>query len=224
MTIPRLLVALEGPCCAGKTTLGRALLAELRDCEAALVACYADYAGGGRFLPRQEAGTVQEREEALRRLLDIEAARMAAVPGSCELLIADRSVHTLLAHSYAMEAAQGTGFFAPSVRLLGHAPAAAWPELILYLDLPQTHLSARNTGKFPSDSIYIDTAFNQSVREYFLRLAERKPLRVAWLDATLDPAALTQQASGQIRHVMARRNGRGLSHAADAAITTGDFL
>jgi hypothetical protein len=107
MTIPRLLVALEGPCCAGKTTLGRALLAELRDCEAALVACYADYAGGGRFLPRQEAGTVQEREEALRRLLEIEAARMAAVPGSCELLIADRSVHTLLAHSYAMEG--GTG-------------------------------------------------------------------------------------------------------------------
>src|ERR1700678_185463 len=31
-------------------------------------------------------------------------------------------------------------------------------------------------------------------------------------------------ASGQIRHVMARRNGRGLSHAADAAITTGNFL
>jgi thymidylate kinase len=161
MTLPRLLVALEGPCCAGKTTLGRALLAELPDRKAALVACYADYAGGGRFLPRQEAGTVQEREEALRRLLDIEAARMAAVPDACELLIADRSVHTLLAHSYAMQAAQGTGFFAPSVRLLEQAPDAAWPELILYLDLPQTHISARNAGKFPSDSIYIDAAFNQ---------------------------------------------------------------
>jgi thymidylate kinase len=123
-----------------------------------------------------------------------------------------------------MQAGQGTGFFTPSVRLLGQAPAAAWPELILYLDLPQTHISARNAGKFPSDSIYIDATFNQSVRRYFLRLAERKPLHVAWLDATLDPAALTQQASGQIRHVMTCRNGRGLSHAADAAIKTGDFL
>jgi thymidylate kinase len=224
MTISRRYIALEGPCCAGKTTLGRALETQLHDCAATLVACYADFVGGGRFLPRQEADTLQEREEALRQLLEIEAARMAAVPDSCDLIIADRSVHTLLAHSYALEAEQGTGFFAPSVRLLERAPAAAWPELVLYMDLPQAHVTARNAGKFPSDSIYIDAVFNRSVREYFLRLAERKPLRVAWLDATLDPAALTRQASGQIRHVMLCRDGRGLSHAADAAIGSGDFL
>jgi uridine kinase len=50
---PPLIVALEGPCCAGKTTLSRLLARELADLSVALVPCYADHAGGGRFLPRQ---------------------------------------------------------------------------------------------------------------------------------------------------------------------------
>lgn len=115
-------VALEGPCCAGKTTLGRLLVGALLDSGVVFVPCYADHAGGGRFLPRQEAASVAEREHALRQLLAIEAQRMARVPAGCDLILADRSVHTLLANSYALQCMTGTGFLAPSARLLHRSP------------------------------------------------------------------------------------------------------
>ena len=106
-------MALEGPCCAGKTTLGRLLVQELCELAVAFVPCYADYAGGGRFLPRQEAASVAEREQALHQLLLVEAGRLAQVPPGCDVILEDRSVHTLLAHSYALQRMTGTGFLGP---------------------------------------------------------------------------------------------------------------
>lgn len=200
MTARPCVVALEGPCCAGKTTLGRLLVRELRELAVAFVPCYADHAGGGRFLPRQEAATVAEREQALRQLLRVEAGRMAQVPHECDVILEDRSVHTLLAHSYALQLKTGTGFLGPSERLLQGSPVPAWPRLVLYLDLPQDAVPERNPGKFPPGSIYTNPDFNAAVRTYFRRLAGRKAPRVAWLDATLELPELTRLAAALIRH------------------------
>jgi thymidylate kinase len=193
-------VALEGPCCAGKTTLGRLLIQELCELAITFVPCYADHAGGGRFLPRQQADTVAEREQALRQLLLIEAGRLAQVPQACDVILEDRSVHTLLAHSYALQCRTGTGFLAPSARLLRSSPVPAWPDLVLYLDLPQDAVPERNPGKFPPGSIYTDPDFNATVRAYFRRLASRKTPPVAWLDATLELQDLARLAAARIRH------------------------
>jgi thymidylate kinase len=199
MTAKPYIVALEGPCCAGKTTLGRLLIQELRELAVTFVPCYADHAGGGRYLPRQEADTVTEREQALRQLLPIEAGRIAQVPQQCDVLLEDRSVHTLLAHSYALQRKTGTDFLAPSERLLHSSPVPAWPGLVLYLDLPQGAVQQRNPGKFPPGSIYTDPDFNAAVRAYFRRLAVRKTPQVAWLDATLELPALARLAAARIR-------------------------
>lgn len=204
-----LIVALEGPCCAGKTTLGRLLAGELRDLAVAFVPCYADQAGGGRFLPPQEAGSVAEREQALRRLLLIEAERLAQVPPRCDVILEDRSVHTLLANSYALQCQTGIGFLAPSARLLRSSPVPAWPELVLYLDLPQDAVQGRNPGKFPPGSIYTDPGFNAAVREYFRRLAGQKAPHVAWLDATLGLPELARAAAARIRHETGQELIRG---------------
>jgi thymidylate kinase len=209
MTGQPCVVALEGPCCAGKTTLGRLLVRALRDLTVAFVPCYADHAGGGRFLPRQEAASIPEREQALHQLLAVEAQRMAGLPAGCGLILADRSVHTLLANSYALQCMTGTGFLAPSVRLLRGSPVPAWPHLVLYLDVPQETIYRRNQGKFPPGSIYTDPVFNTAVRGYFRRLAGQKPARVAWLDATLDLPELTQLAAADIRQTTALRTSRG---------------
>ena len=209
MTGQPCVVALEGPCCAGKTTLGRLLVQALRDLRVAFVPCYADHAGGGRFLPRQEAASVPEREHALHRLLAVEAQRMAGLPAGCGLILADRSVHTLLANSYALQCMTGTGFLAPSARLLRGSPVPAWPDLVLYLDVPQDTIHRRNQGKFPPGSIYTDPAFNAAIRGYFRRLAGQKPTRVAWLDATLELPELTQLAAADIRQTTALRTSRG---------------
>jgi thymidylate kinase len=203
------IVALEGPCCAGKTTLGRLLMADLNGLTAAFLPCYADHVGGGRFLPRQEAATVGEREQALRQLLAIEADRFARVPGGCEVVLEDRSVYTLLAHSYALQRITGTGFLTPSARLLRSSPTPPWPALVLYLDLPQTAVPGRNQGKFPPGSIYTDPEFNAAIRAYFRRLAGRKTPQMAWLDATLDLPELTRLAAARIRHVTRRQDIKG---------------
>jgi thymidylate kinase len=200
MTAQPCVVALEGPCCAGKTTLGRLLIRELCELAVAFVPCYADHAGGGRFLPRQEADTVAEREQALRQLLTVEAGRLAQVPQACDVILEDRSVHTLLAHSYALERKTGTGFLAPSARLLHSSSVPAWPDLVLFLDLPQDAVRERNPGKFPAGSIYTDPDFNAAVRAYFARLAGRKAPQVAWLDATLELPDLVRLAAARVRH------------------------
>ena len=209
MTTRPCVVALEGPCCAGKTTLGRLLMGDLADMTVAFVPCYADHAGGGRFLPRQEAATIAEREQALRQLLAIEADRLARVPGGCDVVLEDRSVHTLLAHSYALQRRTSTGFLAPSARLLRSSPIPAWPGLVLYLDLPQAAVHSRNQGKFPPGSIYTDQEFNAAIQAYFRRLAGRKTPQVAWLDATLDLPELTRLAAARIRQAMRRQDIKG---------------
>ena len=209
MTPRPLVVALEGPCCAGKTTLGRLLIQELCELAITFVPCYADHAGGGRFLPRQQADTVAEREQALRQLLLIEAGRLAQVPQACDVILEDRSVHTLLAHSYALQCRTGTGFLAPSARLLRSSPVPAWPDLVLYLDLPQDAVPERNPGKFPPGSIYTDPDFNATVRAYFRRLASRKTPPVAWLDATLELQDLARLAAARIRHETGQETLKG---------------
>lgn len=208
MTAP-CIVALEGPCCAGKTTLGRMLVRELRDLTVAFVPCYADHAGGGRFLPRQEADTVAEREQALRQLLLIEAGRVAHVPQGCNVILEDRSVHTLLANSYALQRKTGIPFLAPSQRLLSSSPVPAWPDLILYLDLPQDAVPERNPAKFLPGSIYTDPEFNAGVRAYFRRLAGQKSPHVAWLDATLGLPELARLAAARVRRETGQEISRG---------------
>ena len=209
MTAQPCIVALEGPCCAGKTTLGRLLIQELCELAITFVPCYADHAGGGRFLPRQQADTVAEREQALRQLLLIEAGRLAQVPQACDVILEDRSVHTLLAHSYALQCRTGTGFLAPSARLLRSSPVPAWPDLVLYLDLPQDAVPERNPGKFPPGSIYTDPDFNATVRAYFRRLASQKTPPVAWLDATLELQDLARLAAARIRHETGQETLKG---------------
>jgi thymidylate kinase len=209
MTAQPCIVALEGPCCAGKTTLGRLLIQELCELAITFVPCYADHAGGGRFLPRQQADTIAEREQALRQLLLIEAGRLAQVPQACDVILEDRSVHTLLAHSYALQCRTGTGFLAPSARLLRSSPVPAWPDLVLYLDLPQDAVPERNPGKFPPGSIYTDPDFNATVRAYFRRLASRKTPPVAWLDATLELQDLARLAAARIRHETGQETLKG---------------
>jgi thymidylate kinase len=209
MTARPCTVALEGPCCAGKTTLGRLLVQELYELTVTFVPCYADHAGGGRFLPRQEAETVAEREQALRQILLLEAGRLALVPRACDAILEDRSVHTLLAHSYALQRKTGTDFLAPSARLLRSSAVPAWPDLVLYLDLPQDAVPERNPGKFPPGSIYTDPDFNTAVRAYFQRLAGRKTPRVTWLDATLEPPELARLAAAHIRHETGQETIKG---------------
>src|SRR5262249_45341446 len=123
-------LAVEGPCCAGKTTLSRGLLGALTSVTISHVACYADQVGGGRYLPRPVPVSVREDQAAVRALLQIEADRVAgARAATSELVLMDRSVHTLLAHRYALQRVTGLPCYAPAVRAIARSEAPAWPDL-----------------------------------------------------------------------------------------------
>jgi thymidylate kinase len=199
-------VAVEGPCCAGKTTLSRGLLSELTDLTISHVRCYADHVGGGRYLPRPVPESLPEDRDAVGALLTIEADRVAsarAEPG--DLALMDRSVYTLLAHRYALQRVTGMPCFAPAERVIARSEAPAWPDLVLYLDVTQQAILDRNRRKFPPDSIFINTEFNAGIRAYFTDTTDREDTPVVWLDATLDPAKLLKIAEVHIRELLLAR-------------------
>jgi len=188
-------VALEGPVCAGKTTLGRWLVEDLGRLNVGYVEDYAEHVGGGRFLPPPMPTSLAEEERALGRLLAIEADRTAHVrdPDSqWGLIIVDRSVHTLLAHCHALTRMRGIDFFGLAQRLISSSDAPLWPDRILYLDVTGSVIDARNAGKFQHGNLFVDTEFNVGFREYFVKLARRDDGRVIWLDAA-GPGILLQR-------------------------------
>ncbi len=202
-------VALEGPCCAGKTTLGQGLLRILSDLSVSYVPCYATHVGGGRFLPRPGPQSLAEDRRALQTLLAVEFDRSAhARSRPNDLVLMDRSVYTLLAHRYALERITNLGLFSAARRFLTSSEVPAWPNLVLYLDLPQETIPDRNDGKFDTDNVLIDPHYNAGIRSYFAALADAGRPSLVWMDATLDPAELQELAEAQIRKLLDCGDGR----------------
>ena len=196
-------VAIEGPCCAGKTTLSHGLLDVLTDLEICHARDYADHVGGGRFLPRPVPQSVAEDQAALHTLVEIEADRLAchhARPRA--LLLLDRSVYTLLAHRHAIEQVTGLPCFASAARIVDSSDALAWPDLVLYLDVTDQAIHDRNRGKFAPDNIFIDRRFNAGIRDFYTRATDRDAARVVWLDATLEIPKLVRTAETYVHQVL----------------------
>jgi thymidylate kinase len=55
----------------------------------------------------------------------------------------------------------------------------------LYLDVSQEEIQRRNNGKFPQDSIFINSEFNAWVKDYFINLQMQFPELVTILNANL---------------------------------------
>jgi thymidylate kinase len=147
--------------------------------------------------------SVEEDQEAVLALLAIEADRVAAARAKAsDLVLMDRSIHTLLAHRCALERATGLACLAPAEPIICGSQAPVWPDLVLYLDVMQQAILDRNRGKFPSGSIFIDSEFNAGIRDYFSGATGRKDAHIVWLDGMLDPAKLVTIAEVQIRDLL----------------------
>jgi|SRR5215212_4587808 len=204
-------VALEGPCCAGKTTLGRGLLSDgLSGLRVGFVRDFSEHAGGGRFLPPPVPKSLAEEDHALSEFLRIEADRTAHVWSSrSDLILIDRSVHTLLAHCHALGRMTGVDYLSLARLRLRESDVPAWPQLVVYLDVGIDTVRNRNQSKFEADSIFINAEFNVGLRLYFQELTSQGTPRVAWLDGSLDPLSLRRLGGARIRELVRHPGEQG---------------
>jgi thymidylate kinase len=179
------IVAMEGPCRAGKSTLSSGLIEQFSYHKIDHILDYAEFAGGGKNLPPPASLlSLNEEKDALDFLLNIEVERASHCRKS-ERIIIDRSVHTLLAHCYAIDKMRQLPYFQLANMCIYSSKKPIWPHKILYLDVSQEEIQRRNNGKFPQDSIFINSEFNAWVKDYFINLQMQFPELVTILNANL---------------------------------------
>lgn len=191
-------VAIEGPCCAGKTTLGDGLMCQLGTERATLIPDYADFVGGGSGMPDPDPASWDEEQEALAALMEIEVRRLHAylTEPLSELVLIDRSAVTLLAHCSGLEHrdVRARGFTAQATAGLAEDARPCWPEAVIYLDVSHPTQLQRNDGKFAEGSVFMDVDYNHGFRAYFHQQREQGRLPMVWIDAEHAPETVIEQA------------------------------
>lgn len=192
-------LAIEGPCLAGKTTLGDGLVGALGSENVSIVPDYADFVGGASGMPDPDPRSWAEEEDGLEALLGIEVARLSArTPDPTPaLMIIDRSVLTLIAHCAGTDRkdSRAPGFAGRAAALLADDPRPRWPEGVVYLDVSPAVQAARNRcGKFADDSVFVDPAYNAGFRSYFESLVARAERPMVWIDGEAAVDAVLEHA------------------------------
>ena len=149
-----------------------------------------------------------EAEHALKWLLGIERRRTAqarAAGNQLDVIILDRSVHSLLAHRYALEQIGRFNEFQAAWDFVEQTSIYCFPDIIIYLDIMGEIYESRNKGRFEKDSIFTNAAFNAGIRSYFQRLVNMSSPYIIWLDATMDNASLCGLMAKEMKAILNRR-------------------
>lgn len=205
-------IAVEGLCYAGKTTLARELARRL---SAAVIAEYADLAP----LPDFPAASLFEVRTALSRFMALEAGRArTACTVSGRVVIYDRCPLTLIAHEHAM-AALGVPSDAPTAaRWFSRAAASGAiiaPDAYVHLTIPDQTFTARQDQRGPLPGHLISpevrTAISTIYAAYF---SATSPARVLELDGSTGLPRLAERAA----QFIADLPGRGINPAPEWAM------
>ncbi|MFI1814426.1 AAA family ATPase [Streptomyces sp. NPDC020422] len=187
-----LIIALEGPSYAGKSTAIRHLRRTAFCSRAYVSDCYVKHIAHRDDIPPARTDSAAAQLAAFERFMEIEATRVAeAAASSRQLVILDRSVDTLLAHAYALDALFGYGVHHQLRHRLQSLPFLR-PDHTLYLDVPAEtlHLRRKTAGHTAAESEYFlhEPDFLRHARDYFVHTARRPMTReLAVLAADADP-------------------------------------
>jgi thymidylate kinase len=193
-----LTIALEGPCCSGKTTLASILRSQLGYDQTVVFPDYVDAAGGIDNVPAPSAQTVEDELASLRFFLALDLDRWRRGFLDCTnplFVILDRSVHTLLAHRYACEQISSMPVFEVSCQITGATNHRLFPEIVLYLDVPQRALDERYKQRGQLPSLFTDVNYNRNFRSYFVPELKVNRGKLSMLDGTLPTNDLAATAN-----------------------------
>ena len=162
-------VAIEGACLSGKTSTIHALRGLL---PAGDVAWCPEYMDIPNVLARTHS--IVDAPLALsdlRFLLRIEARRRRwalHTSPNAKTFVLDRSIHSLLAHRYAVSRAFGLDLFTRSCELVDRSYAQYLPDTVFYLDLDdKTRWHRRKAGDHRQLE-FMDSTYNSLFRDYFI--------------------------------------------------------
>lgn len=186
-------IAIEGVSHSGKTTVIKNLVERFKSNKVVVLPEYVDAVDDLADIPDTPASNKREELEGLRFLLNVDFRRwVRAFDTSCDfhLVIMNRSIHTLLAHRYAIEKLTGLKVFLDSIKMVENYKLAMIPDLIFYIDVSQEKLNGRygkrqetiseKNPHLKPNPIFFNSDYNLHFRQYFLpHLKVNKGLLIA---------------------------------------------
>lgn len=194
--IARQVVALEGPVCAGKTTVA----AGLGSGGARVVPEYLDVPGAG-IRVGFDAPAAGDGLRRLRLLLELEHCRAMQLPSAGSVVL-DRSVFTLLAYEAGLAALSLPHVLADAVREVVAAVdrrAVALPGRVVFLDCSAASCRERAvTAGMRTPPFLFDPRFRDGFRRLFCRLERVVPGTVLFTDADRPVAEVVKQVRDDV--------------------------
>jgi len=192
-----LVIAIEGPSDTGKSTLIDGLARRFSEVDPLVFDCYVDHAGGDDKVPAL-ADTREGQAEALRFFLGIEKSRYEMI-GEGErpkLVLMDRSVFSLLAHSYAVGVENSLPTLDDAVGSVSTAAEVIIPDLVLYLKASASTIARRRD---PSDEgrWFTSERFNGHINAFYDGPVDQCGIStdIRRLDASRDAGAVLEDAT-----------------------------
>jgi dTMP kinase len=201
--VPPLICSIDGPSDSGKSTLVEGI-GQRYGKRCVILPCYVDAAGGDSAVPEAMPPSVEDRLEAFRFYLQIEAARLSTIAEiEAGIVVLDRSVHSLVAHVYA--AALLDSVDAVSICLEELAGASfAIPDIAFYL---QTDEETRRSRRDPADEgqWWTQPSYNAGFERYFSEEGVRLPYgKLVVADAGKSAAAILEDVVSAIDALLPR--------------------
>lgn len=204
---PKFTVAFEGPSHTGKSTLIQNLTRRLKANTFIVLPEYAHYLEHFEELPKTPGSSVKEELEGLNFMLSLDQRRWSHVlkVGAHEqLILMNRSVHTILAHRLVLNRITGMPLFEKSCEIASYSPNVLWPALVVFIDTPKEVLSSRYGGHQPKLStrasaqppnpLFNTDTYNRIFRSYFVPELMCSNNPVIHLDGTTTIDYLVNQA------------------------------
>ena len=190
-------IALEGPVCAGKTTVLRSLdnqgVQVIEEYSAYVRSATRDFP---KFPPQDEGCA----KNSFRFFLDLELARRRDrnLLTNCDCVVLDRSIYTLLAFEAGTAKLTGIDILSWAVEFLKeHSDKIILPDHIIYIDTPVDVSTKRaEDGNIRIADFLLTAAFNEGFRHFFVALREPRPEFVTFVDGRNTREGLFSEVRG----------------------------
>lgn len=176
--------AVEGPICAGKSTLIDSIT---ESGQTERVREYSEYVRSAtlnfpKFPPQDEA----KAQRAFEFFLELERFRLRDYQTRSKEVLLDRSVFTLLAFEVGASSITGINILPWAIdRVIQTRNEIIWPDHIIYLDVPvEVSRNRSQVDKIKMPEFQFDLGFNAGFKALFVTVKQVMPVYVTVLDAT----------------------------------------